>query len=89
MGGNEFPLPSQAQASNFTSYASQFTVYNYTALAKRNFIYWATGNTSAGYQIWNNGQGFYNETATAITRLDYLRSGSQTITGTLQLWGEK
>jgi hypothetical protein len=83
------PIPTTFTAADNGGTNGYFDVYNYASTTlKRSFAY-----TFAGYSIADNvyangyAQGHYHTTGTAITRIDFIRSSTQTITGTLQLWG--
>jgi hypothetical protein len=83
------PIPTTNTAANNGGTNGRFEIYNYASTTlKRTFAY-TMGGYSAGDNCYHNGsaQGNYISTGTAITRVDFTRSGSQSITGTLQLWG--
>jgi hypothetical protein len=83
------PIPTTNTAANNGGTNGFFDIYNYASTTlKRSFAY-TMGGYSAADNIYHNGyaQGNYHTTGTAITRVDFTRSGSQSITGTLQLWG--
>jgi len=61
--------------------------YSSTTVA-RNGNYAVTGYVAPDYYC-NIGAYNYSNNGTAITRVDFVRSGSQTVTGTIQLWGIK
>lgn len=83
------PIPTTNTSANNGGTNGYFDIYNYASTTlKRTFAY-TMGGYSAADNIYHNGyaQGNYISTGTAITRVDFTRSASQSITGTLQLWG--
>ena len=95
VGGGDYPywnspIPCSVTGSGSTTngYSGIFSVFDYTLTDKRVYEWRATGqdNTGNGY-IRSMGEGFYTGTS-AITQLDFIRSSTQTITGTFYLWGE-
>lgn len=83
------PIPTTNTAANNGGHNGYFDIYNYASTTlKRTFGYTKGGYSSAD-NCYHNGsaQGNYISTGTAITRVDFTRSASQSITGTLQLWG--
>ena len=87
------PIPASESGSGATptGYAGIFSVYNYASTSARQIYEWrSTGqsNSGDGY-IRSMGEGYFDQTTTAITRLDFLRSSTQTITGQFFLYGEK
>jgi hypothetical protein len=63
-------------------------LYNYADTANQKFGYWHafTGNANSGNFSANFANVLYNQTS-AITRLDFIRSSTQTITGKFRLYG--
>jgi hypothetical protein len=94
-GASEYnsPIPASESGSGATptGYAGIFSVYNYASTSARQIYEWrATGQsgTGDGY-LRSMGEGYYDQTTTAITRLDFIRNSTQTITGQFFLYGEK
>jgi hypothetical protein len=72
-----------------TNNYGQFTVFNYSNTSVKKRVQWSSQSAITGtqrYPIISNG--VFNETS-AITSIDFLRSASQTITGTFYLYGVK
>jgi hypothetical protein len=91
IGASKFfaPIPATNTSANNGGHNGYFDIYNYASTTlKRTFGYTKAGYSSAE-NCYHNGsaQGNYISTGTAITRVDFTRSASQSITGTLQLWG--
>lgn len=64
-------------------------IYNYSDAARGTFgNYTSTARGDAGGYRWNNIDFVYEGTS-AISRIDFIRSGSQSITGTFRLYGVK
>jgi hypothetical protein len=83
------PIPTTYTQGDNGGTNGYFDVYNYASTTlKRSFAYTFAGYSTAD-NVYANGyaQGHYHTTGTAITRIDFIRSSTQTITGTLQLWG--
>ena len=87
------PIPASESGSGATptGYAGIFSVYNYASTSARQIYEWrSTGQSNAGDgYIRSMGEGYYDQTTTAITRLDFIRNSTQTITGQFFLYGEK
>jgi len=87
------PIPTSESGSGAgaTGYSGIFTVFDYASTTNRRIYEWrSTGLSTVGDgYIRSMGEGYYNETATAITRLDFIRSSTQTINGQFFLYGEK
>jgi hypothetical protein len=83
------PIAATNTAANNGGQNGHFDIYNYASTTlKRSFEYTFAGYSSADNCYFNgHAQGNYHTTGTAITRVDFTRSASQSITGTLQLWG--
>ena len=74
--------------SDQTRSAGQFIVYDYANTSLKRVSYLNTSYTNAvsnpaGCEAWM----VYGSTGTAITRIDFIRSSTQTITGTFLLYG--
>jgi len=83
------PIPATYQSTNNGTCNGTINIYNYTSTSlQRSFDFSRTGydGSTANY-INGFASGAYNTTGTAINRVDFTRSSSQTITGTIQLWG--
>jgi hypothetical protein len=83
------PIPTTNTAANNGGTNGYFDIYNYASTTLKRTWGYTMGGYSAADNFYHNGygQGNYHTTGTAITRVDFTRSGSQSITGTLQLWG--
>jgi hypothetical protein len=87
--GNHAPIGFTANTSQPHNAIGEFWVYNYTITTTPKHVKWiasgsATGGTS---QHSNTATGRYITTGTAVTQLDFIRSSTQTITGTFYLYG--
>jgi hypothetical protein len=83
------PIPTTNTTANNGGTNGFFDIYNYASTTlKRSFAYTMGGYSSAD-NVYHNGyaQGNYHTTGTAITTVTFTRNSTQTITGTLQLWG--
>lgn len=83
------PIPATYIISKNGSCSGTINIYNYTSTSLlRAFDFNRSGYDGVG-GLYMNGfaNGVYDTTGTAITRLDFTRSSTQTITGTIQLWG--
>lgn len=91
IGTNKYiaPIPTTFTSANNGTHSGYFDVYNYASTTlKRTFFYVSNGYSQADNRYQNaSGLGNYHSTGTAINRIDLIRSSTQTITGTLQLWG--
>ena len=77
-----------AGAANGTA-NGQMQIFNYKSTTlKRAGIWQSTGYDGSAYSAVA-GSFCYNSTGTAITQIDFVRGSTQTITGTIQLWGVK
>jgi hypothetical protein len=66
----------------------EVNIYRYAELERRLVTWTNTGNQGASIQTsWVSGFGSFNETSTAITSIQFIRSSTQTITGTFYLYG--
>lgn len=80
------PIPSTYTSTNNGTCNGVINIYNYTSTTlNRSFDYNVTGYD--GNYFNNLASGTYNANGTAINRIDLTRSGTQTVTGTIQLWG--
>lgn len=65
------------------------TIYRYTDTGRR-FVTWSQTSFRPNIitALWNNMQGIYNPSSgSAVDRIDFIRSDTQTITGTIYLYG--
>ena len=65
------------------------TIYRYTDTGQR-FVHWSQTSYRGSFiaNLWNNMQGIYAPTSgAAVTRIDFVRSSTQTVTGTIYLYG--
>lgn len=65
------------------------TIYRYTDTGRR-FVTWSQTSFRPNIitALWNNMQGIYNPSSgSAVDRIDFIRSSTQTITGTIYLYG--
>jgi hypothetical protein len=67
--------------------AGSITFYDYASTTLRRNIQSSTWGDGAGNGIWVNIDGYYASTGTAITSIDFVRSATETITGTFFLYG--
>lgn len=64
----------------------QMMIYNYTNTGKRRATWQQISHGTA--TCWNSVQGIYNPTSgAAVTRIDFIRTSTQTLTGTIYLYG--
>lgn len=93
-GGNEFAPVGLCPASNIVedNGRGQMWIYNYASSSISKRFQFSSESTYGGSLATTigmvNGNGLWNNTA-AITQVDFIRSGSATITGKFQLWGVK
>ena len=83
------PIPATYTATNNGTCNGTINIYNYTSTSlQRSFDFNRTGYDGATANYINGfANGTYNTTGTAINRVDFTRSSTQTVTGTIQLWG--
>jgi hypothetical protein len=80
------PIPSTYTSTGNGVNNGVINIYNYASTTlQRNFDYLYSGYDGAYFN--GIGNGAMTNTGTAINRVDFTRSGSQTVTGTIQLWG--
>jgi len=82
-------IPSQdAGTTDVTSYSSIFTIYNYAGSVKKNYSYLSTGRYGSADPMNIYGSGNYTN-STAISSIEFVAGGTNLLTGTIQLWGQK
>ena len=82
-------IPVTLNASSNGTANGSMQIFNYKSTTlKRAGIWQSTGYDGSAY-FANSGSFCYNSTGTAITQIDFVRGSTQTITGTIQLWGVK
>ena len=81
-------IPSQTDgASGFASYPSYFSIQNYASSGKKNYQWSSCGIYGADrLTCWGNGN--YTN-STAISSIQFIADGTNLLTGTIQLWGQK
>jgi hypothetical protein len=82
--------PSTTSSTNkYNQNRGQATIYRYTELEPRAVIWNDYGGyfTNATVSGHRTASGLFDNSAAAITQVDFIRSGSQTITGTIYLYG--
>lgn len=67
----------------------QMEVFNYASTTLRRAGTWQSAGYDGSTYYAVVGSFCYNATGTAITQIDFVRGSTQTITGTIQLWGVK
>ena len=67
--------------------AGSITFYDYASTTLRRNIQSSSWGDGAGNALWVNIDGYYASTGTAITSIDFVRSSTETITGTFFLYG--
>ena len=67
--------------------AGSITFYDYASTTLRRNIQSSSWGDAAGGAVWTNVDGYYGSTGTAITSIDFVRSSTETITGTFYLYG--
>jgi hypothetical protein len=87
--GNHAPVGFTANVSQAHNAIGEFWAYNYTITTAPTHVRWIASGSSTGgtSQHSNTATGRYNTTGSAITRLDFIRSSTQNITGTFYLYG--
>jgi hypothetical protein len=90
LGYNLAPIcRTETSASNLNRTSNgEMTIYRYTDTGNR-LVHWtqASGTAADGLQ-WNEAIGNYAPSSgAAVTRVDFIRSSTQTITGTMYLYG--
>lgn len=83
--------PSSAFISDFYGLAYGCFRVNRANSVEKHSVDWEgwTRNNNTNVNVYNRNWGFYNGTAAAVTRIDFVRSGSSNITGTFYLFGEQ
>lgn len=96
IGGNGgtgyFGLFPSFDSTTNSPYNARWTIFNYASTTLyRSWEYQNSGRGTYGGAFYvGNGSGYYNSTGTAITQIDFTRSGSSgNFNGTLQVWGLK
>jgi hypothetical protein len=87
-GGEESVIPrtyNSGSPENVTG-RGEINIYRYAELEKRIVTYNSVGDVSNS-PIFIQAHGIYTESGTAITSIDFIRSSTQTITGTFYLYG--
>lgn len=81
------PVEASGSTSSYNGFGSLW-LYDYADTANQKFGYWQalTGNANSGAFTSNFANCLYNQTS-AITRIDFIRSSTQTITGKFRLYG--
>lgn len=67
--------------------AGSLTIFDYTSTSLRKNIQSISWGDSLGNNILASNDGYYTPTGTAITSIDFVRSSTETITGTFYLYG--
>ena len=81
--------PIASTASTPLSYSSngRMDIYRYTDTGKR-FVQWTSTNRDDTSTNWNQCNGIYNPASgSAVSQVDFIRTSTQTITGTVYLYG--
>jgi len=81
-------IPTTYTAASNGALNGTFTIFNYASTTLKKSFYYTFSGYSSSDNVYHSGSssGVYNQT-TAITRLDFTRNDTQTVSGTLQLWG--
>jgi hypothetical protein len=67
--------------------AGSLTIFDYTQTSLRKNIQSISWGDNSGNNILASNDGYYVPTGTAITSIDFVRSSTETITGTFYLYG--
>jgi hypothetical protein len=80
-------VPGGGTASGANSSSGAINIYRYTELEHRVVTFQVAGYDVNGRLAWSAGNGRWRNTTDAITSIDFVRSSTQTITGTFYLYG--
>jgi hypothetical protein len=67
--------------------SGSLVIYDYASTTLRRNIQNSSWGDAAGAAVWNNHDGYYVSTGTAITSIEFVRGSTETITGTFFLYG--
>jgi hypothetical protein len=87
--GNVAPVGFTATSAAEHNAMGEFWIYNYTNTSTNRLVRWISSGKSTGGTSQHStvATGRYTTTGSEITQIDFIRSSTQTITGTFYLYG--